>query len=195
VRRHLAAWALVLAACAGAVASRVLGGDQQPPETFALSRSHAEPHVRTVTRTRTVVVTTRTVEHAAPRRTPAPARRVAAPAPATTPRARRAPDKPVRAHRRKHATGTTQPVEGDAIPTRYGAVQVQLTLRGRRIVDVVVLKDPDDLQRSREIDADALPKLRAQLLAAQSAQIDGVAGATYTSQGYRQSVQSALDLA
>jgi uncharacterized protein with FMN-binding domain len=193
VRRHLAAWALVLAASAGAVASRVLGGDQRPPETFALSRGQAEARVRTVTRTRTVVVTTRTVVHAAPPRTPAPARpRRTAVAPAPVKRAPRA-RKPVRAHRR-HTTGV-QPVEGDAVPTRYGAVQVRLTLRGRRIVDVVVLKDPDDLQRSREIDADALPKLRAQVLAAQSAQIDGVAGATYTSQGYRQSVQSALDLA
>jgi uncharacterized protein with FMN-binding domain len=195
VRRHLAAWALVLAACAGAVASRVLGGDQRPPETFALSRGQAEPRVRTVTRTRTVVVTRRTVAHAAPPRTPAPAparprRTAVAPAPVKrAPRARR----PVRAHRRPAAGA--QPAEGDAVPTRYGAVQVQLTLRGRRIVDIVVLKDPDDLRRSREIDADALPKLRAQVLAAQSAQIDGVAGATYTSQGYRQSVQSALDLA
>ena len=65
MRRHLAAWALVLAACAGAVASRVLGGDQRPPETFALSRSHPEPHVRTVTLTVCVRVTVVTWRRAA----------------------------------------------------------------------------------------------------------------------------------
>ena len=95
----------------------------------------------------------------------------------------------------RHAPARTQNVEGDAAPTRYGAVQVRLVLRGRRIVDIVVVRHPNDLQRSREIDADALPRLREQVLAAQSAQIDGVAGATYTSAGYQHSVQSALDLA
>ena len=94
-------------------------------------------------------------------------------------------------HRRPRLTH----VDGDAIGTRYGAVQVRVYFCRRRIVNVRALQDPNDLERSRQIDADALPKLRAQVLAAQSAHIDGVSGATYTSAGYKQSAQSALDLA
>jgi uncharacterized protein with FMN-binding domain len=86
-------------------------------------------------------------------------------------------------------------VDGDAIGTKYGAVQVRVYFRGRRIVEVRALQDPDEVERSRQIDARALPKLRAQVLAKQSAKIDGVSGATYTSAAYKQSVQSALDLA
>jgi uncharacterized protein with FMN-binding domain len=96
--------------------------------------------------------------------------------------------------KKKHKPRLTH-VDGDAIGTRYGPVQVRVVFRGRRIVDVRALQDPDDLDRSRQIDADALPKLRAKVLAAQSARIDGVSGATYTSAAYQQSVQSALDLA
>jgi uncharacterized protein with FMN-binding domain len=194
--RHVAGWTLALAACAGAVAARVLVGEDHEPLTLgALPVERAAPaRVRTVTRTHTVVVTTpgptRTVRTAAPRvqsASPATATRVSArprPRPRTTAVPRRARPAP-----------SPQRAEGDAVPTRYGPVQVRLVLRGTRILDVVVLQDPDDLQRSREIDADALPKLRAQVLAAQSAGIDGVSGATYTSRGYEQSVQSALDLA
>jgi uncharacterized protein with FMN-binding domain len=97
-------------------------------------------------------------------------------------------------HSKKHHRVVTEKIDGDIVGTRYGPVQVRVTLRGKRIVDVVALKDPDDLERSRQIDADALPKLRAAVLSAQSAHIDGVSGATYTSQAYEQSVQSALDL-
>ena len=74
-------------------------------------------------------------------------------------------------------------------------MQVRLVFGGDRITDVVPLVYPNDVQRSQQISADALPRLREQVLAAQSAAIDGVAGATDTAVGYRQSVQSALDLA
>jgi uncharacterized protein with FMN-binding domain len=192
--KHVAAWVLALAACAGVVVARVLVGESKEPLTFAVAPA-GRAHTRTVTRTHTVVVTVR----AKPARTTARVRTVVEPAaPAPRPRSvtpkRSAPARRPATPRRR-APSSTQNAEGDAIPTRYGAVQVRLVLRGRRILDVVVLQHPDEVQRSRDIDADALPRLRAQVLAAQSAQVDGVAGATYTSQGYRQSVQSALDLA
>jgi uncharacterized protein with FMN-binding domain len=200
--RHAAAWALALAACAGTVAGRVVAGSGTSSDTLALGpvTPAARRHVTTVTRTHTDVVTVpgrvRTVRVVERTR---PARRAVAPHPAPA-AAAPAPEHHARPHRTAstpshHRSSATQNVDGDAIPTRYGPVQVRLVMRARRIVDVVALKDPDDLERSREIDADALPKLRAQVLAAQSAGIDGVSGATYTSQGYRQSVQSALDLA
>jgi len=97
-------------------------------------------------------------------------------------------------HKKKRRPRLTH-VDGDIVGTRYGPVQVRVYFRGRRIVEVKALKDPDDQERSRQIDADALPKLRQKVLAAQSARIDGVSGATYTSAAYKQSLQSALDLA
>jgi uncharacterized protein with FMN-binding domain len=103
--------------------------------------------------------------------------------------------RPKPAPKRAPTAPATQNVDGDVVATRYGPVQVRLVLRGTRIADVVALQAPDDIERSRQITADALPRLREQVLAAQGAGIDGVAGATYTAAGYRQSVQSALDLA
>jgi uncharacterized protein with FMN-binding domain len=52
---------------------------------------------------------------------------------------------------------------------------------------------PDETPRSKDINSTAIPKLNQETLRAQSADIDTVSGATYTSEGYRQSLQSALD--
>ena len=83
---------------------------------------------------------------------------------------------------------------GTVIDTRYGPVQVQAVLTSGRITDVVVLRETDG-GRSRAIDSYALPVLRSEALAAQGANIDVVSGATYTSSGYAQSLQAALDRA
>jgi len=86
-------------------------------------------------------------------------------------------------------------VNGPTARTRYGPVQVQVTISGKRITGVKTLQHPSGDDRSIQIAADALPQLRAEALAAQKAQIDSVGGATYTSEGYQQSLQGALDLA
>ncbi|MFC1430289.1 FMN-binding protein [Streptacidiphilus sp. N1-3] len=83
---------------------------------------------------------------------------------------------------------------GTVVDTRYGPVQVRAVLAGGRITDVVVLQETDG-GRSRAIDSYALPILRSEVLAAQGANIDVVSGATYTSSGYAQSLQAALDRA
>ncbi|HEY0531080.1 MAG TPA: FMN-binding protein [Actinoplanes sp.] len=57
------------------------------------------------------------------------------------------------------------------------------------------MRHPSGDDRSIQIAADALPQLRSETLTAQSAHIDTVGGATYTSHGYQQSLQGALDLA
>ncbi|MFD5322394.1 FMN-binding protein [Streptomyces sp. NPDC127092] len=90
---------------------------------------------------------------------------------------------------------TTRTVAGATVSTQYGSVQVQITVRGSTITGVTALKSPSSTPRSREISADAVPQLNQRTLAAQSADIDSVSGATYTSAGYRQSLQSALDRA
>lgn len=84
-------------------------------------------------------------------------------------------------------------VTGDTIQTRWGPVQVQLGVTGSRITTVTVLQYPNGNSRDAEINAQALPILVQETQRAQSAKIDMVSGATYTSDGYIQSLQSALD--
>lgn len=91
------------------------------------------------------------------------------------------------------AGATTRTLTGAVTSTRWGPVQVAVVLTGGRITQVQVLQQPDANSRDREIAAYALPRLTAQTVTLQSAQVDTVSGATYTSQGYRTSLQSALD--
>ncbi|MFJ7786857.1 FMN-binding protein [Streptomyces albidoflavus] len=84
---------------------------------------------------------------------------------------------------------------GDPVDTPYGSVQVAAVLTDGRITAVKVLKAPDQNGRDQHIAAYSLPRLTQEALAAQSARIDAVSGASYTSQGYIQSLQSALDRA
>ncbi len=88
------------------------------------------------------------------------------------------------------ASGT---ITGQAVDTPYGTVQVQVTLTSGKITDVQALQLPNDRRRSATISQYVAPILRSEALTAQSSQIDMVSGATYTSEGYAQSLQSALD--
>ena len=93
------------------------------------------------------------------------------------------------------STSGTKTVTGDTIQTRWGPVQVRITLKSGKLTEVTALQYPTDNPRDQEINSYALPRLRSEALQAQSASIDTVSGATYTSDGYRQSLQSALDSA
>ncbi|MEU6238814.1 FMN-binding protein [Kitasatospora sp. NPDC047058] len=94
------------------------------------------------------------------------------------------------------SSGTsTRTVTGDAVSTRYGPVQVRVTLDGTKLTKVEVVQYPTGERRDREINAGAIPVLNQEALAAQSADVDVVSGATYTSDGYTRSLQSALDKA
>ncbi len=92
-------------------------------------------------------------------------------------------------------SGTGTAVTGDAIATPCGPTQVQVTLNAGKIVKVTVLQHSDDGINSQQIDGNALPILNNETLTAQSAKIDAVSGASYTSAGYIKSLQSALDKA
>jgi uncharacterized protein with FMN-binding domain len=119
-----------------------------------------------------------TVPATAPERTTTPPTRppvTPAPAPTTTPA-------------RRTFTG------GD-FPNQYGDVQVQIVVQGHELVDVQPLQLPFDHERSAEISQQAAPILRQEALQAQSAQIDVLTGATFTSESYAESLQSALDRA
>lgn len=81
---------------------------------------------------------------------------------------------------------------GDAADAYYGTVQVQATIRNGLIADVQFLQHPDSRSTSRYINAQAMPLLTQEAVQAQSAQVDGVSGATFTSEAFRQSLASAL---
>ena len=84
-------------------------------------------------------------------------------------------------------------VDGNVASTSYGPVQIQLIERNSKIVKVAVLEQPANTLHDIQIGAFAFPKLISETLAAQNGKIDAVSGATYTSAGYIQSLQSALD--
>ncbi|WP_406830170.1 FMN-binding protein [Pedococcus sp. KACC 23699] len=84
---------------------------------------------------------------------------------------------------------------GDAIGTQYGDVQVQITVKGGKITASQVLQVPWNDNRDQEINSYAVPILNQEAVSSQSANIDMVSGATFTSDGYIQSLQSAIDQA
>jgi uncharacterized protein with FMN-binding domain len=93
----------------------------------------------------------------------------------------------------KNLTAGETAVDGNAANTAYGPVQIQLIEKDRKIVKVAVLVQPQNTLHDIQIGAMAFPKLISETLAAQSGKIDAVSGASYTSAGYIQSLQSALD--
>ncbi len=95
----------------------------------------------------------------------------------------------------KTAPGAVQTVDGPAVETGYGPIQVRLTVRGGRILTATATDFPESAGPSRSINHRAVPVLQAETVSAQSAQIDAVSGATYTSAGYVSSLQAALDAA
>jgi uncharacterized protein with FMN-binding domain len=92
-------------------------------------------------------------------------------------------------------TGANGTFTGSDFPNRFGDVQVRLVISNGRITDVQAVQLPYDRQQSAYISQVAGPMLREEVLQAQSAQIDIISGATYTSDSYAQSVESALQQA
>lgn len=95
----------------------------------------------------------------------------------------------------KAGTGSTtaKTVTGEAWPTIYGPVQVRVTVSGGKVTAVTATEYPEETPRDYQINSYAIPQLNSEATAAGSASIDSVSGATYTSQGYVGSLQSALD--
>jgi uncharacterized protein with FMN-binding domain len=91
------------------------------------------------------------------------------------------------------ARSTTKTATGVAAQNQYGAVQVKVTVSGGKITKITPLELPQGDSQSAQISQYAAPQLQSEAMTAQSAQIDGVSGASYTSQSYATSLQSALD--
>jgi len=112
------------------------------------------------------------------------------------PRTSRAP----RTHAPHHSAApspspTSITVNGAVTDTMYGPVQVQITVRGTRIVSAHAIVYPQGTGTDQQINSQAIPQLDQETLQVQSARIDSISGATYTSGGYQTSLQSALDAA
>ncbi len=97
---------------------------------------------------------------------------------------------PTSSQQYKDGTYTGDP--GDAL---YGYIQVQAVIQGGKITDVVFLQYPNDRSTSVRINSQAMPYLKQEAIQAQSAQVDGVSGATDSSQAFIQSLGSALQKA
>lgn len=91
--------------------------------------------------------------------------------------------------------GASGAFTGQDVPNRFGDVQVQVIVANGRITDVKALQLPSDRAQSAYISQVAGPMLRTEALQAQSARIDVISGATYTSDSYVQSLESALQQA
>jgi uncharacterized protein with FMN-binding domain len=90
------------------------------------------------------------------------------------------------------STGVTGTFDGDTSQTRWGPVQVRIVVKDEKIVAASALQSPNGDRRSADISRQAIPYLVQETLAAQSDQISGVGGASYTSNGWYSSLQSAL---
>lgn len=106
---------------------------------------------------------------------------------------------PAAGHRRSAGTGSAdhrlRTVTGGVAQTPYGPVQVRVSERSGHITDVSAVRLPSGNPNSVQIAQYATPILRQEAIRRDSAHIDVVSGATYTSEGYAQSLQSALDAA
>jgi uncharacterized protein with FMN-binding domain len=115
----------------------------------------------------------------------------AAPAPSASPAGSERATGP--AARRGGATGQAKSATGAVVQYGYGELSVTVTVRGSQITDVSVPLLRTAEPYSQQLAQQVIPMLKSEVLAAHGAQIHGVSGATYTSEAYARSIQSALD--
>jgi uncharacterized protein with FMN-binding domain len=115
---------------------------------------------------------------------PAPSQPAVQPAPTPAPTPAPAP-KPAGQYKDGSYTGPS-------VNVFYGYVQVQAVIQGGQLADVVFLQYPSDRSTSRSINSQAMPLLTQEAIQAQSASVNGVSGASATSQGFVQSLTDAL---
>lgn len=140
------------------------------------------PPVADVGGTQSIPAATNTTQNPAPSSNPTP---TLAPAPITTPK-----PTPIPAGQYKDGTFT-----GSVADAFYGNVQVQAIIQGGKLIDVKFLDYPQDRGTSARISNQSLPQLKTEAIQSQNAKVNIISGATQTSQGFIQSLSSALALA
>ena len=163
-------------AAASASASKSLASPKSKPSASKSAQASASPTAGESTAPASAAPTTR-----APTTPTAPATTKKPTAPATTPAA--APSTSAPAGKSGSFTGPTE-------NTQYGQVEVQITVSSGKITNATELIQPED-----SIGSNAISQLNSEVVSAQSASIQAVSGATYTSNGYISSLQSAVDQA
>ena len=124
---------------------------------------------------------------------PAPATPTTAVTPAAKPAAKPAATKKAKPAATKAATvGASGTFMGDSVNTQFGPVQVQVTISNGKITNVSVPVYPRSSGRDQQINSQAIPWLIEETMKAQSSNIQGVGGASYTSQGFYDSLVTAL---
>jgi uncharacterized protein with FMN-binding domain len=113
----------------------------------------------------------------------------------TAPAASPSPSSSSKSSASKSSSSSTKTVTGSSVSTRYGNVQLKVTVSGGKITNIAAVQLPSGDPKSSQISSYAEPQLRQSALTAQSANVNVVSGATYTSDGYRTALQSALDSA
>jgi uncharacterized protein with FMN-binding domain len=113
----------------------------------------------------------------------------------TTPQQNATPTPAVPVAPTKTTSGASGTFTGASVYTRFGPVQVQITVANGRITNVSAPQYPTESFRDQQINAQAIPWLEQETISAQSANIQGVGGASYTSEGFYQSLVSALSKA
>jgi uncharacterized protein with FMN-binding domain len=93
------------------------------------------------------------------------------------------------------SSGSSGTYTGSAVNTRWGVVQVEITVKNGKITKAEAVQYPTENPRDQEINSYAVPQLNSETVDQQSGSIDAVSGATVTSDGYIQSLQSAIDQA
>lgn len=93
------------------------------------------------------------------------------------------------------STATAQTFSGQPVDTRWGPVQITIVVKAKKIIDVSAPVFPNERQRSADINQRALPLYHDEVISAQSANINGISGASYTWDGYTTSLQQAIDSA
>ncbi len=162
--------------------------DSPSPVGSAPASSAAASSVQPSTTTPTAAAATASKASPSAKPSPTPTKSAAKPTPKPTPKPAPKP------------SSTTKTVTGSAITVGegrrvFGVVQVRLTLTNGKITAVDPVQVPQNDGHSQDLSGYSIPKLSQEVLSAQSASIDAVSGATYTSEAYAQSVQAALDAA
>jgi uncharacterized protein with FMN-binding domain len=124
-----------------------------------------------------------------------PTTRAGTTSPTTTPAVKKPPDKPPVSRSHPSTAAAVASVRGDLVDTQYGPVRVRITVSKRRITEARAIVHPQGDGTTDQINSYAVPVLNREVVAVQGPGIDTVSGATFTSDGYRQSLQSALDAA
>src|SRR4051794_3992982 len=96
---------------------------------------------------------------------------------------------------KKSTSASSKSYTGDAAMTRYGPVQVQITVKSGAVTSVAATDYPMNDPRDAQINSYAIPQLNSEAASAGNANINMISGATYTSEGYLSSLQSALNKA